>query len=161
MECIEFRKKIEQKQEPDFEILSSHLDSCNICNRWLNDTLHKTPQALKKPQLEELPFSYPEHIFPGPIPWLRNLFKPLSISLAFAVCLVLFFWFPASTPMTEVNFSNDYSFLENEKNLKQVSFMQPITKPVTRRTFSDSYSWSFLEKENSYSFLNEEGRKYE
>jgi len=153
--------------EPDAATLG-HLDICPDCLGWLDREIAAPPAGLQPAFWEALPVSVDARMPVPPAPG-TTLFHRLSLLLtgvaaAFALYLITVRGIPQparpiSSPVAEtLSFllpeerpGTPYSFLEPEQEL---SF-------VTSSDVDDSQSWTFLDQDASFSFIEDENDKEE
>ncbi len=182
MTCIEFRGALGGGRDELQAEASRHLETCPDCVAWLEESLRGTPDGLRTPAWDEPPLmEFPsagmkETRAPSVSLWEKWL-------LAFAIpAFVAFLWVNVPAPVghapAQRNSLDSFTFLGDRFDwvshdvtiagapqvgfpqdgdafcaLSQVSF---VKNGVTEPEVSPSQDWSFIEKDESYSFLEDE-----
>jgi|GEM_PF-4774586 len=158
IECREFQERI-RKDESDSEIFCRHLNDCAACRRWLDEQNRTTPEGLGTVVVDLLDPALGKKVIPDSTGYFTEFIKRLVAALTILGAAVGI-WLAASTTPRGREISVDYSFIE-EENFSQVNFIEPLQNLVTSTAIDESKEWSFLEseKENQFSFLDEEEKE--
>ncbi|HOY65948.1 MAG TPA: hypothetical protein PLP29_03615 [Candidatus Ozemobacteraceae bacterium] len=177
--CAVFRQRLEPTEvgrrrpdgavqpEPDAATLE-HLATCPDCLGWLDREIATPPSGLRPAFWEALPTGVDVRM-PTPTAPGSTLFHRLSLLLtgvaaAFALYLLTVRGIPQPARPIPTPAVETLSFLlPEEKPGAPFSFLEPAQEYsfVTRTETDDSHSWTFLDQDSSFSFIEDENDKEE